>query len=222
MVSFILMILLFSAVNCTSQPYLGNDTESSGASPGVPLEGSTISPNATINTHSLATNLSTVDYRVTNLPGSFEGYTLFNLHETNTLNNTLVIIDMNGNIVAQKNIGTTGGYNCPAEFINPNTILTGSHLGAALWFLNNDTLKPLGFLSHHEYEYNPNNNTVFTLIYHSIDIDGTGYRFDYIRERTMNGTLVWEMDVHDFISENWWCPAHDMAGFLFTSPKRTG
>ncbi|NHI90196.1 MAG: hypothetical protein EAX87_11785 [Candidatus Thorarchaeota archaeon] len=210
--SFVLMMLLISTVNCSIQLYQRNNTISAQTSHGASLQETTISPKSTYDTKSLATDFTTLDYTVTNSPWSFEGYTLFNLVETDSNNNTLVIMDMNGTVVAQKYVGVAGGVDCPAEFINPNTILTGSQWGAALWFLNNDTLKILGFLGHHEFEYNPNSNTIFTFWYNVIEIDGTSYRFDFIQERAMNGTLVWQLDVHDFIPESWWCPAHEMAG----------
>jgi hypothetical protein len=153
---------------------------------------------------------------VTNTPGAFQGYTLFNLYEFDlvygTMNNSLVIMDMDGTVVAEKYIGDGGGYNKAAEFIDPNTILTGTAWGAALWHLENDTLQVLPFGGHHEYEYNPNNNTIFTFHYNLMNIDGVNYRFDYIREFTLNGTLVWELDTHDFIPEDWWCPSHETVG----------
>jgi hypothetical protein len=210
--SFVVIVLFVSTVNYGIQPPQRNDTISTEVSHGATIEQTPISSNATFGNALPATNLANLDYTVVNSPGSFEGYTLFDLHETGSLNNTLVIMDMNGNVVAEKWVGVTGSVNCPAEFIDPNTILTGSEWGAALWHLDNDTLQPLGFAGHHEFEYNPNNDTVFSFVYHVIDIGGTGYRFDIIQERTMNGTVVWSLDVHDFISEDWWCPAHDMAG----------
>jgi hypothetical protein len=157
-----------------------------------------------------------VDLSVTNTPEAFQGYTLFNLYQFDStdasLNNTLVIMDMDGTIVAEKYIGDRGGYNNPAEFIDPNTILTGTAWGAALWHLENDTLQLLPFGGHHEYEYNPNSNTIFTFHYNLMNVSDVYYRFDYIREFTLNGTLVWELDTHDFISEEWWCPSHDKVG----------
>ena len=157
-------------------------------------------------------DMDLVEYTVVNTPDSFDGYVLFHLYDSNGLDNDLIIMDMDGNIVAQKDIGNCPGWYCPPEFIDPNTILTGSEWGAALWHLGNDTLQTLGIGSHHEYEYNPNNNTIFTFAYNVMEIDGIGYKYDFIREYAMNGTLLWELDTHDFISEDWWCPSRDMMG----------
>ena len=160
-----------------------------------------------------AIDMGLVNYTVLNSAESFDGHTLFNFYRydasTSSQINSLVIMDMNGVVIAQKDLGATGGFNCPAEFIDPNTILVGTEWGAALWHLGNDSLQLLGFEGHHEYEYNPNNNTVFSFSYSFEYIDGIFYMFDYIREYSMNGTLVWELDVHDFISEDWWCPSQD-------------
>ena len=34
--------------------------------------------------------------------------------------------------------------------------------------------------------------------------------FDYIREFDMNGSLIWEKDMRDFIDHFQWCPFEDM------------
>jgi hypothetical protein len=135
---------------------------------------------------------------------------LYNLDRYDSINdvvsNTLVIMDMEGGVFAQKDLGSAKGDESVAEFIDPSTILVGTEWGAALWHLGNDTMQFLNFMGHHEYEYNPNSKTVFTLGYHFVEINDELYIFDYIREYALNGTLVWEVDVHDFISEEWWCP----------------
>ncbi|MGD9397358.1 MAG: aryl-sulfate sulfotransferase [Candidatus Thorarchaeota archaeon] len=160
--------------------------------------------------------IGNVDYSVTNTPDAFDGYNLFMLYEqartTGDTGNLLLIMDMDGNVVAQKQIGLVSNYNCPAKFINPNTILLGTASGAALWHLETDTLQYLGFGGHHEFEYNPNSDTVFTFVRDYENIGGTLYLFDTILEYNLAGSLVWSWDVKNFISEEWWCPLGDMTG----------
>ena len=210
----LLLVLVFASLNGIQ--FYSTTIDGSENQQFSSLDNGTSSPVIVEDTIIPAIDMGTVNYTVTHSSESFDGYTLFNFYRydssTATLNNSLIIMDMNGGIVAQKNLGSQGGYNCPAEFIDPNTVLVGTGWGAALWHLGNDSLQILGFVGHHEYEYNPNTNTVFSLSYNLMNIDGINYRFDYIREYTMNGTIVWELDVHDFISENWWCPSHDMGG----------
>ncbi|MBY8998723.1 MAG: aryl-sulfate sulfotransferase [Candidatus Thorarchaeota archaeon] len=207
----LLLVLMFATFN--GIPFSSTTPEGSENPRPSALDESAPSPITVFETIAPAIDMGAVDYTVMNSPGSFNGYTLFNFYtfdsSTSAYNNSLIIMDMNGGIVAQKNIGSGQGSSCPAEFIDPNTILVGTEWGAALWHLGNDTLQFLNIFGHHEYEYNPNSNTVFSLSYNFMIIDSVPYLFDYIREYTMNGTLVWEMDVHDFISEDWWCPSHE-------------
>lgn len=157
--------------------------------------------------------LEPTDYSVSTTDGSYDGYNLFSVYEYDfthgNYSNVVLIMDMDGNIIAQHQLGPQGGAHCPAEFIDPTTVLVGSSEGANLWHLENDTLEFLGFDGHHEYEYNPNNNTIFTFSRLFRTIGSTDYLFDTIQEYTLNGTLVWSWDVDDFVSEEWWCPYHD-------------
>ena len=74
--------------------------------------------------------LNRVDYTVTNTPESFDGYNLFVLFERDRVlgnySNLLLITDMDGNVVAEKQLGVELNYDCTAEFIDPNTILVGT------------------------------------------------------------------------------------------------
>ncbi|MFW9835661.1 MAG: aryl-sulfate sulfotransferase [Candidatus Thorarchaeota archaeon] len=157
-----------------------------------------------------------LSYPISITPDSFLGYNLFVLHERDfangTSSNTILIMDMDGTVVAEKQIGVENNFDCPAEFIDPNTILVGTEQGAALWHLENDTLQYLGFKGHHEYEYNSNADTVFTFQTDIQNINGTDYKFDTIMEYDLNGSLVWYWNVSDFISKDWWCPYHDTSG----------
>jgi hypothetical protein len=160
--------------------------------------------------------LGNIDYSVVNTPDSFDGYNLFMLWQqartSGTSGNLLLIMDMDGNVTAEKQMGIESNYNCPVKFINPNTILLGTESGAALWHLENDTIQNLGFKGHHEYEYNPNSNTIFTFVRNYVNIGGINYLFDIIMEYDLSGALVWSWDVMDFISEEWWCPYGELSG----------
>ena len=157
--------------------------------------------------------LDRADYSVYKSLGSYDGYNLFSLYEwdrnVGNTTNMVLIMDMDGNVIAKHALGEGGGAHFAAEFIDPNTVLVGSQQGAAIWHLENDTMDFLGFGGHHEYEYNPNSDTIFTFQRLGEVIGGTTYLFDTIMEYAMNGTLVWSWNVSDFISETWWCPYHD-------------
>ena len=164
-------------------------------------------------------DMNSVNYSVYNTPEAFDGYTLYVLYRRNrgtgSYTNSLVVMDMNGEIIAEKDVGIIGSYNCPAEFIDPDTVLVGTSNGPKLWHISSDTMEPVGHIGHHEYEYNPNSNTIFTFATYVTNINGTDYQFDYIREYSMSGSLVWTMDVHDFIPADWWCPFGDMQSGLY-------
>ncbi|MGV9169888.1 MAG: aryl-sulfate sulfotransferase, partial [Promethearchaeia archaeon] len=147
-------------------------------------------------------------------PGYFDGYNLFVLgrgHKTEGYwNYSLVIVDMEGNLVREKPFDESMTLaNAPAEFINSTTILHGSPNGAALWNIYTNETQYLGFSGHHEYEYNPNDETYFTFTSYEITIDGEDYLFDKIVEYNENAEIVWELDTRSFISHNQWCPYGD-------------
>ncbi|MFW9806888.1 MAG: aryl-sulfate sulfotransferase, partial [Candidatus Thorarchaeota archaeon] len=160
--------------------------------------------------------LGRVNYTVYNTSEAFEGYNLFTLYEYDmnlgNRSNLLLIMDMDGNVIAQKQLGDIGAASCNVEFLNPDTILVGTAQGAALWHIENDTMDYLGFEGHHEYEYNSKLNTIFTFEKDYQYIAGVYYLFDIIKQYDMNGNLVWSWPVSDFIPTGWWCPYQDMVG----------
>ena len=161
-------------------------------------------------------DMNSVNYDVINTQDSFEGYTLFPFYQrhrvTGVYTNTLIVMDMNGTIIAEKDLGIAGNFNCPAEFIDPDTILVGTESGAKLWHISSDTMETLDIIGHHEYEYNPNTDTIFVFEQYTRTIGSTDYAFDYIREYTLGGTLFWSLDTYTFINESMWCPYGDMTG----------
>ncbi|MFX1537620.1 MAG: aryl-sulfate sulfotransferase, partial [Promethearchaeota archaeon] len=64
-------------------------------------------------------------------------------------------------------------------------------------------------IGHHDYECNPNSNTIFTLNTYNPEINGTKYVFDIIKEFNLTGELVWSLNTMSFISHTQWCPYHD-------------
>jgi hypothetical protein len=151
-----------------------------------------------------------ISFDMTKTDGYLDGYNLFNLHAINAskrgnrINNSLVIFDMDGNLILENS-----AFVKPIEMINSTTILGGIYSGAMLWNMETDVYQRFDFTGHHEYEYNPNDNTIFTLILTKEEIGGEEYRFDEIHEYALNGSLVWSLDVHDFINHTQWCPYED-------------
>ncbi|MFX1504764.1 MAG: aryl-sulfate sulfotransferase [Promethearchaeota archaeon] len=155
------------------------------------------------------------DIRIYQEDEAFDGYNLFVVDPARTdrgkCNNTLLITDMVGEIVLKRNVGYGTGT-VFAEFINSTTILMGEPSGAVLWNIYSNKNHSINAKGHHEYEYNPLNNTIFTFNLYNIDIEGVSYRFDYINEYNLTGHLVWSLDTRSFISPTQWCPFQDMMG----------
>ncbi len=146
--------------------------------------------------------------------GAFDGYNLFMLRKTSTSTTVrefyLMIVDMEGNVLLNEHMGD--GIllaDCPAEFIDPNTILTRRPSGAILYHLENGSITDFNFAGHHEFEYNPNSGTFFTFNYQYVDINGTSYLFDMIKEFDRTGSLVWSLDTSTFITPDQYCPYSD-------------
>jgi hypothetical protein len=143
----------------------------------------------------------------------FDGYNLFVLERRNldtqlSVDKTLLIVDMEGNTFLEKDLGTDAFLG--AEFINSTTILLGKNAGAALWNIETDEYVQMSFHGHHDYEFNKENNTFFTLNIYFLEHEGTIYAFDRIEEYTPEGELIWNVNTSDFISFNQWCPFEDL------------
>ncbi len=144
----------------------------------------------------------------------FEGYNLFILTRFSNVGGNydliLAIVDMNGVVVKQKDLGTSVSVAyLPAKFINSTTVLYADLGGAKLWNFYSEEVFDLGFKGHHDYDYNSNNNTFFTVNRYGRLIDGTNYLFDYIEEYTTAGEKIWFVDTYDFVDETMWCPFGD-------------
>ncbi len=184
----------------TANNYKSNSDLIGNSLPSVDIKKSFILPN------------ETSVYRTSD---SFDGYTLFVLDRFNKYgsrdhSSVLMVVDMDGNVVADKHLGNhiMGIYET-AQFIDSNTVLFGSETGAKLWNFYSDQITDLSIQGHHEYEYNSNNDTIFTFNSHIIDIEGTEYFYTKIQEYTLGGVLVWELDTSTFIDPSQWCPYED-------------
>jgi hypothetical protein len=67
----------------------------------------------------------------------------------------------------------------------------------------------LHFEGHHEFEYNPFDDTFFTLHFNEIEIDNETYLFDKLMEFDREGNVVWEFDIASLMNVDQWCPYQD-------------
>jgi hypothetical protein len=158
-----------------------------------------------------------VEINVTFAEGYFDGYNLFlydrrNATDGSMVNQFLVITDMDGNVIRERQVLGVVIASAPAEFINSTTIMYGDDGKVSFWNLENNHTQSFDIYGHHEYEYNPIDDTIFTLDKREIIIDSTLWRHDYIREYNLEGDLLWELDTSTFIPTEYWCPYHDMYG----------
>ncbi|MBS3795864.1 MAG: aryl-sulfate sulfotransferase [Candidatus Thorarchaeota archaeon] len=146
--------------------------------------------------------------------GAFNGYNLLVLQrmdeETRYKELFLIIMDMEGYTIAEKEIGANFYLaDCPAEWINATAIMYGTPQGSVIWDYYRDTTVRFDFRGHHEYEYNHVNDTIFTFEYESVAIGGEEYLFDKIVEYNLSGDVVWSLDTQDFVSPTQGCPFND-------------
>ena len=180
-----------------------------------PVNIQTVSSHQVAQEWDITTEFNGAEVVIMKHDGIYDGYNLFMLLITNRTSLEryfyLMIVDMEGNIILNDYVGE-GIFiaDCPAEFIDPTTILTATPDGAVLYNLIDGNKTLLNFEGHHELEFNPNNNTFFTFHYNPIEIDGTEYLFDFIQEFDHNGNLVWSFDTSNIISPSQFCPYGDM------------
>jgi len=146
--------------------------------------------------------------------GAFAGYNLFVLQRMDELTRQfelfLVIMDMDGHTIAERKIGINFFLaDCSAEWINATTIMYGTPGGVVLWNYYSNKTNELGFRGHHEYEYNHENDTIFTFEYDTVEIGGKEYLFDRVVEYNLTGDVVWSLHTDDFISPAQACPLND-------------
>ncbi|MFX0122628.1 MAG: aryl-sulfate sulfotransferase [Candidatus Hodarchaeota archaeon] len=158
--------------------------------------------------------LNGVDLNITASGDYFKGYNLFELTEVprggGKKNRTLLIISTEGDIFAEMK-----DYRHPTKFLTPDTVLCAKDIGnkepnAVLWNIENNSTEILDFFGHHDFEWNPNNDTFFVFLKYRIEIDGVDYIYDTIEEYTKAGQLVWSLDTRTFIPPTYLCPFHDL------------
>ncbi len=150
--------------------------------------------------------------------GRMEGYNLFVVERHDvvswaSINRTLIITDLEGNIYFEKELYKEGALaNFATEFINSTTIIYGDIDGAYLWNLETDVTQFLNFSGHHDYERNYANNTYFSLVGEVVEEEGVEYLFDRIIEYDLEGNEVWHVNSSSFVDYTQWCPYGDMEG----------
>ena len=128
----------------------------------------------------------------------------------------MLIVDMNGEVLLEERL--YDNYlvaDCPAEFLDPSTILVRANDTASLYDLNDGSMTLLPFDGHHEFEYNPLDDTFFTFHYNIVEIGGEDYRYDTLLEFNRQGDIVWSFDVSTLVNVNQSCPYQD---FLWGYP----
>jgi hypothetical protein len=165
-------------------------------------------------------NIAGAEVDITNTREAFEGYNLFVLlrvdQETLDREFFMLIVDMNGEVIVEEYLPENFLVaDCPAEFIDPSTILVRSSDTTSIYNITDGTMTLLPFEGHHEFEYNPINDTIFTFHYNIMDIDGEDYRYDTLLEYDRSGNIVWSFDVSSLIRPDQECPYQD---FLWGYP----
>ena len=157
------------------------------------------------------------EFNVTSTGDYYDGYNLFVLDKANIITHLqeihLVVIDMEGNLIASRYLGTTQALVFSvAKFINSTTIVVGGIYQPFLWNFYDNTTKDLRFNEHHDIEYISKTNTYLTLAREEVIIEGFSYVFDRIVEYQPNGTAIWTVSTQSFVSYKDWCPYQDMSG----------
>ncbi|MHA1907699.1 MAG: aryl-sulfate sulfotransferase [Candidatus Thorarchaeota archaeon] len=157
-----------------------------------------------------------VEINVTSAEGFMEGYNLFTLVKKNrtdfsNIESSLLITDMEGNIVSE--IPNASLFS--NDIMNSTSIIYSTDVGdpkANIWnYYDNETLNTI-VEGHHEFEYNPISNTIFTFKGFNTEVNGTLYRYDHIVEYDLEGNLVWWLNTHTFVPIEWKCPFPDFLG----------
>ncbi|MCH8905938.1 MAG: aryl-sulfate sulfotransferase [Candidatus Heimdallarchaeota archaeon] len=147
---------------------------------------------------------SNMNANITKIGNYFDAinmFTTFRLYNNRTSVTSLIFADMDGEILIEKAI-ENGGSNLSdmtSEMINSTTVLMSDNNGPYLWNMETDEEIRYNIDGHHEYEFNPNSNTVFTLGRTSLWINGTNYTYDMILESDVNGNIVWQFNTSAWI-----------------------
>ncbi|MFX0091494.1 MAG: aryl-sulfate sulfotransferase, partial [Candidatus Hodarchaeota archaeon] len=163
-----------------------------------------------------STYMGAIQANITSTGDAFDGYNLFVLEQTNRTDiskkkQSLFITSMQGEILAERPLlplNTLSTDYFPAEFINSSTILLGEPEGVVLWNIYTNKTVPLdGLIGHHDYEFNPVNNTYFTFGgSDTVVINGTENMFGKILEINTTGQIIWSLAISSFIPPIQKCP----------------
>ena len=162
-------------------------------------------------------SLSSSEFNITATNEYYDGYNLFVLDRQNLENHLheifVVVIDMLGNIISSRYLGSTlASVYSVAKFINSTTIVVGGILKPFLWNFFENTISELDFNEHHDIEYISSTDTFLTFTQEEIIIENIPYTFDRIVEYTHTGDVVWSVSTQSFVSYTDWCPYQDMLG----------
>ena len=157
---------------------------------------------------------------VSNFGGAYEGKNVFMMfcidQETKEWIYYILITDMEGNIEVKRKLNIS--TNLTIEWINSTTLMYGEGFNLVLWNIYENKTDVLDFFGHHDYEYNPVNNTFFTFQRQTLIFENETYLFDNIIEYNRAGEIVWFLNTSSFINYTQWCPFHDMG--LYSNFKR--
>ncbi|NPD90331.1 MAG: hypothetical protein HGN29_16585 [Asgard group archaeon] len=156
------------------------------------------------------------DMNVYTTSDRFEGYNLFVVNRLYSKSNDIILLvtDMDGNVLKEKYLGTkTYTLYVSPKFINATHILYGAPDGARLWNYYTDEDVSLGFYGHHEYEYNPVQETFFTINRYTEIINEVNYYFDHIQEYDSTGNKIWELSTFTFHTIDMWCYYEELFNF---------
>jgi hypothetical protein len=138
---------------------------------------------------------------------AWEGTLAFDLEQTGGVN-ALVVMDTNGTLENVRESSSAYGvvYN-----IAPDTLLFQGEprvdgAGSAptyathIWDMATNTTKDFpNVISHHDLQYDPENNTFLTLQSYEQDIGNNSYLFDRIVQVDPNGNVLWSWDTSNHI-----------------------
>ncbi|MFW9787780.1 MAG: aryl-sulfate sulfotransferase [Candidatus Thorarchaeota archaeon] len=159
-------------------------------------------------------DVSGAQVEIVNTPEAFEGYNLFVLLKTDKVTRdrdfVMLIIGGNGEVILEEVLPENKWIgDCPAEFLDPTSILVRYSNTTALYNLTDGSATLLPFEGHHEFEYNPINDTFFTFHYDTEKIGEENYLYDLLLEFDREGNIVWSFNVSTLMSLDQECPYQD-------------
>ncbi len=215
------LVLMISLLLCLS---VGPDNVSTTS---IPLNERNNYQNQMNSEWDLTVYMSGAEVNIDKTDNAFEGYNLFVLLKTDTTtfdrNFSMLIVDMEGQVVHEEYLGVDHWVSdSPAKFIDPRTILLRDQGGLSLFNLEDGTKSYLPFESHHELEYNPLNDSFFTLQFDEVTVNDTQYLHDQLVEYNRQGEIIWSLNTTSLYPSNQGCPFNDtLSGVVDISHTNT-